>query len=189
MARRKPPVKTARGMALRVLGNRLGITENPAGSNTDRRARGITFMQRRVAPWLVGKAWCGTALAFAYQAAGVKGVSWRQASVALIEDDARAGRAPFKHGWLPGTVNPNVIREKVHRGDAVVLFGYGKHVAMYRGIRRRDDGVWVVLTREGNTSSGDGGSQADGGGLFDRERPLHQVRGFARVDFPDRLGA
>jgi hypothetical protein len=41
--------------------------------------------------------------------------------VALIEDDARARRGPFR-GWTTST-------KGVLRGDLVVLFGRGVHVA------------------------------------------------------------
>jgi hypothetical protein len=43
----------------------------------------------------------------------------------------------------------------------------------------------VVVTEEGNTSSGPGGSQDNGGGCFRRVRPLSAVHGFALVNYPD----
>jgi hypothetical protein len=91
---------TPRGKDQRWLSSHRGITEQPAGSNRDDRKDGITAAQQRLGNWLVGLAWCGTWAANGLLAAGVRGVSFRQASVALIEDDARAGRAPFRD-WLP----------------------------------------------------------------------------------------
>jgi hypothetical protein len=172
---------TARGKALRHLSRRWGITEQ--GHNTDRRKQGIRWMQERIAKWAVGKAWCGAAFASALKAAGVKGVSWRQLSVAYIEDDAKARRAPFGRGWLV-TRDPDVIAKRVLRGDGVVLFGYGRHVEQFRELVYKN-GRWLIVTSGGNTSpQGGKGSQAEGDGLHRRERELHEVRGFALVNFP-----
>lgn len=174
---------TARGKALRRMSTHRGITEEPWGSNTDKRPHkgdgrwGIRKAQEALASWLVGLAWCGTWCAWALSAAKVKGVSYRQASVALIEDDARAQRAPF-WDWQP----PANYR-KVLRGDLVVWFGRGVHVEMVRGFKRINGQVYVI-TDGGNTSSGSGGSQSNGGGSYRRVRPLSQAHGFARVDYP-----
>lgn len=174
---------TPRGKALRRMSTHRGITEEPHGSNTDRRPHGndrrwgIRKAQEALASWLVGTPWCGTWCAWALSAAKVKGVSWRLASVAYIEDDARNGRAPFRD-WLPRSE-----WKKVLRGDLVVLFGRGVHVEMVRAFKQADGQVYVV-TDGGNTSSGMNGSQSNGGGSFRRVRPLSQVHGFARVDYP-----
>jgi hypothetical protein len=102
----------------------------------------------------------------------VKGVNYRLASVAYIEDDAKSRRAPFR-AWTTsaGGVLP---------GDLVVLFGRGIHVEMVESVQ-----AGYVKTIGGNTSppSG-GGSQANGGGVFRRSRPLSQCRGFALVRYP-----
>lgn len=174
---------TPRGKALRRMSTHRGITEEPAGSNTDLRPHkgdprwGIRKAQESLGAWLVGLAWCGTWCAWALKAAGVAGVNYRQASVALTEDDARAGRAPFRD-WLP----PGDWRQ-VMRGDLVVWFGRGVHVEMVRGFKTVNGQVHVV-TDGGNTSSGIEGSQSNGGGAFRRVRPLSQAHGFARVDYP-----
>jgi hypothetical protein len=168
---------TPRGKDQRWLSSHRGITEQPAGSNRDDRKDGITAAQQRLGNWLVGLAWCGTWAANGLLAAGVKGVSFRQASVALIEDDARAGRAPFRD-WLPAGSYHRVLR-----GDLVVLFGRGVHVETVRGFKKVG-GVLYVITDGGNTSSGTAGSQSNGGGSYRRLRPLSSVYGFARVDYP-----
>jgi hypothetical protein len=171
---------TARGKALRWWTNHRGLKEDPPGSNRDNRADGITAAQRRLGAWLVGTAWCGTWVANALLAAGVKGVSWRQASVALCEDDARAGRAPFRDFLAPTLANAR----RCLRGDAVILFGRGVHVGGFRSLRYVIGVGWCIRTEEGNTSSGDSGSQSNGGMSTPRLRPLSTVHGFARVDFP-----
>ena len=168
---------TDRGKALRFMSSHRGITEQPHGSNTDNRKDGIRKAQEQLGKWLVGLPWCGVWCAAAMRAAGVRGVNYRQASVAFIEDDARAQRAPF-WDWQPASAY-----KKVLRGDLVVLFGRGVHVGMVRGFKRINGQVHVI-TDEGNTSSGVSGSQSNGGGAFRRVRPLKSVHGFARVDYP-----
>ena len=174
---------TARGKALRRLSTHRRIVEEPFGSNTDRRPHehdrrwGIRKAQEALGAWLVGTPWCGTWCAFALRAADVKGVNYRMASVSLIEDDARAKRAPFWDWQTPARW------DKVLRGDLVVLFGRGVHVETVRSFKKVDGRVYVV-TDGGNTSSGVVGSQSNGGGSYRRVRPLTDVHGFARVDYP-----
>lgn len=174
MARRLTP----RGRALRWLTKHRYVTEQPAGSNSDQRADGIRAAQIRCADgstWLVGQPWCGVWCFNALRAGGVTGLSSRLASVALIEDDARAKRGPFR-GWTSS-------HRAVTRGDLVVLFGRGIHVGVVRSVHPR---LGLVRTEEGNTSSGNSGSQDNGGGAFPRWRRLADVHGFALVDFPNR---
>jgi hypothetical protein len=177
---------TPRGKALRHLKKHRGITEFPAGSNSDNRPHandkrwGITKAQTLCAgggKWLHGTPWCGTWCFWALHAAKVEGLSSRLASVALIEDDARAHRRPFFDWKTPGQWRD------VNRGDLVVIFGRGVHVETVRSFDTRHGSV-VVITEGGNTSSGTGGSQSNGGGAFRRERNLRDVHGFARVNYP-----
>lgn len=165
---------TSRGRALRWLSSHRGLTEQPPGSNTDRRSDGIRRAQLRCAhgaEWLIGQPWCGVWCFNALFSAGVQGITSRMASVALIEDDARARRRPFR-GW---TTDP----DNVLRGDLVVLFGRGIHVETVREVRRG-----YIVTDGGNTSPANNGSQANGGGSFRRVRPMSAVHGFALVDYP-----
>jgi len=175
---------TSRGQALRWLTTHRGCTEQPAGSNRDHRHDGITAAQMRLGGWLVGKAWCGTWHANALRAGGVKGVSWRQASVKMIEDDARARRAPYGHGWV--TPREKGWHKRVHRGDAVILFGRGVHVETVRSVSWQYRRLGLIVADGGNTASGNKGSQSNGGGSYRRVRPISAVRGFALVDYPNR---
>lgn len=175
MPRKKTRTLTPRGRALRWLTRHRGITEDPPGSNTDRRADGIRAAQLKLGAWLVGLSWCGVWAANAALAGGVQiRDPWRWASVANIEDDARARRNGFR-GW---TTDPS----KVLRADLVVLFGRGEHVETVRAVFRR---LGFLITDGGNTSSGNAGSQSNGGGAFRRVRPLSAAHGFALVDYPD----
>lgn len=168
---------TPRGKALRWCTRHMRITEQPAGSNSDLRADGIRHWQTICAgggAWLHNCAWCGVFAFNALHAAGVKGLSSRLASVALIEDDAKAGHGPFR-GW---STDPS----KALRGDLVVLFGRGVHVGVVREVNMKHR---YVVTSEGNTSSGATGSQDNGGGSFRRVRPFTAVRGYALIDYPN----
>lgn len=171
---------TVRGKAMRWMSTHRGITEQPSGSNRDNRADGIAAAQKRLAVWLVGLAWCGVWVANALLFAGVEGVSWRLASVNWIEDAARRGDKPFRDWLAPTFAN----LRRCLRGDLVVLLGRGVHVGMLRAIKYVKGIGWVLITEEGNTSSGNLGSQSNGGGSYRRERPLTIVHGLARVDFP-----
>lgn len=146
------------------------VTENPPGSN---KGGLITRWQLRLGAWLLGLAWCGTFCANMLLAGGVKGVSARLASVALIEDDARAGSGPFT-AWT-------TFASQVKPGDLAVLFGRGIHVELVVEVDLKRG---VIKTVGGNTSSGSGGSQSNGGGVYSRTRPLSAVHGFALVRYP-----
>lgn len=167
---------TPRGRALRWLTNHRGCTEQPYGSNSDHRKDGIRAAQLRCAgggAWLIGAPWCGVWAYNALRAGGVHGITSRLASVALIEDDARGKRGPFR-GWTTSS-------RSALRGDLVVLFGRGVHVEVVRQVFPR---LGYLITEGGNTSSGNGGSQANGGGSFRRIRRLRDVHGYALVDYP-----
>lgn len=176
---------TPRGRALRWLSDHRGLTEQPAGSNRDNRADGITAAQKRCAnggTWLVGQPWCGVwAWNACCYAGGVKGNS-RWASVAFIEDDAKMRRNGFR-GWKPKGAGV----KGVLRGDLVVLFGRGVHVEVVREIKplRPWRPYRVIVTDGGNTSSGNSGSQDNGGGAYRRERRMRDVHGFALCDYPE----
>jgi hypothetical protein len=97
------------------------------------------------------------------QAAGVDGLSYNLASVAWIEDTARAGDGPFT-GWTTDgdTAEP---------GDLVIMFGYGGHVEMLRSV----DSSSSITTEGGNTG--------DTSAKRTRSRSS-DVRGYAKVRYP-----
>jgi hypothetical protein len=152
----------------------LGLTEQPPNANCDSRADGIRAAQDRCAggTWLRHQPWCGVWAFAGLEAAGLvkKGgaFSW-MAGVASIEDHARQGKPPFS-GWTTDG-------SKAKCGDLVILFGRGVHV----GTVRYTDSNYCY-TWEGNTSSGAGGSQSNGGGSFKRSRSRHgETYGYALV--------
>lgn len=174
---------TPRGKALRWMTAHRGITEQPPGSNSDHRKDGIRRAQLDLGRYLVGLPWCGTWCAAALRHAGVRGVTPRLASVSAIEQDAKAKRGPFR-GWV--TTGDRRWAEKVLRGDLAVLFGPGIHVVMVRSTAWHWRKLGLIRTSEGNTSSGDGGSQDNGGGAFTRLRRIRDVHGFALVNYPNK---
>jgi hypothetical protein len=150
----------------------LGLTESPADSNCDSRSDGIRTSQDGCAngTWLRYQPWCGCWAWSGLYAAGKvkKGDSWL-ASVASIEDYAKAGRGPFK-GWTTDG-------SKAKKGDLVVLFGRGQHVGTIRSTDANYAYTW-----EGNTSSGSSGSQSNGGGSYKRSRSRSsETYGYALV--------
>jgi hypothetical protein len=174
---------TPRGRALRWLTNHRGITESPAGSNRDNRKDGITAAQKRLGAWLVGQPWCGVWACNAALEGGVKiAKPYRWAAVANIEDDARARTNGFLK-WVPNV--PGEERGKVMRADLAVMFGRG---CMSR--RSASSSTTATATssrhhRRRQHQRGPGGSQANGGGAFRRVRPISDVYGFARVNYPE----
>jgi hypothetical protein len=150
----------------------LGITESPPDSNCDTRSDGIRTSQDGCAngTWLRNQPWCGCWAWSGLYAAGKvkKGDSWL-ASVASIEDYAKAGNGPFK-GWTTDG-------SKAKKGDLVVLFGRGQHVGTVREVTSSHCRTW-----EGNTSSSSGGSQSNGGGSYKRDRSRSsETYGYALV--------
>lgn len=174
-----PPNPKGRDLLAGHFNKRNGYTEQPAGSNFDQRQDGIKRAQRITAGvametsrgWLDRQPWCGCWAFYALDTAGVTGLGSWMASVAMIEDRARKKLSPFT-GWTTD-------RSKVKLGDLVVIGGRGIHVETVRGISGSN-----TLTWGGNTSSGSIGSQANGGGAFQRTRTPAEVYGYALVRYP-----
>jgi hypothetical protein len=167
-----PATGNKRQKVLDHLAARVGFTENPANSNFDSRTNGIHKAQDVTAGgahWLDRTAWCGEFAAYALDSAGIY-IDSDIASVAAIEEEARAGVAPFR-GWTTD-------RSKVGPGDLVVIGGYGVHVETVVSISGS-----TTKTIGGNTSPGAGGSQSNGGGCYRRDRYPSEVRGFALVRY------
>jgi hypothetical protein len=174
---------TPRGKALRWWSSHRYITEQPAGSNTDHRADGIRKAQIDCAgggTWLVGQPWCGVWCFNALQSAGVHSIGYRMASVSNAEDDARAKRGCYR-GWMGPKEGWDSWGNGLFRGDLVVLFGRGVHI---EGVRDVDREARLIKTEGGNTSSGAGGSQSNGGGSYPRWRSIDDVWGFCLIDYP-----
>ena len=168
------PAKSSRELAMEHMKKRVGYSEQPPSSNSDNRRDGIRVAQEHTAGgggWLRGQAWCGCWCFYALETAQVAGIDCHLASVAQIEETAKRGQKCYR-GWTTD-------RARVQRGDLAIIGGYGVHVEMVRGF----DGP-NTLTYGGNTSPGRAGSQANGGGAFERVRSPGEVHGYALVDYP-----
>lgn len=175
---------TPRGRGQRWLSSHRGINESPPDSNTDWLPDGIRAAQKRLGVWLIGLPWCGVWACNAALEGGVKpSRPYRWASVAMIEDDAKAGVNGFRD-WRPRPSAKGKVWSHVYRGDLVVLFGRGVHVETIRSCKLRHRALGYIVTDGGNTSSGNSGSQANGGGSYKRRRPISSIHGIARVDYP-----
>lgn len=165
----KTPKRSTRQKALAEFAKYIGVTERPASSNGN--PANISRWQAR---WGFGRVpYCGIGCCEMLSRAGVKGLSSRLAAVALIEQDAKARRGPFR-GWTTD-------RGKVLPADLVVIGGYGVHVEMVEKVL----GGGRVQTIGANTSPGRAGSQSNGGGIWRRIRTPGEIRGFALIDFPN----
>ncbi|WP_172169350.1 CHAP domain-containing protein [Brevibacterium sp. CT2-23B] len=113
-------------------------------------------------------AWCAAFTSWACAQIGMKAnIDYpRTAGVAIARSWAQQrGR------W----VSPSNIK----KGDLVVFLPHFSHIA----IARADASGGSVKTVEGNTSPGSSGSQRDGGGVWNRTRPLSLVGGGIRLNF------
>lgn len=145
------------------------VKEHPPGSN---RGHPIEDWQKAFGSYLVGLAWCGVFVGTALKQAGVK-VTARVASVAAIEDDARAGANGFERlvSW-----------DQAQPGDVLILFGRGVHTELLAWPHRR---LGYVTTYGGNTSyEGGSGSQSNGGCVAKRHRSRADVYAIARPRYP-----
>lgn len=169
-----PPKQSGRNSLAAHFNSRNGYTEQPANSNCDNRSDGIRTAQDKTAggsTWLRYQPWCGCWCFYALQVVGVQKLGSWMASVASIESYAKSKSYCFT-GWTGD-------RSKVRMGDLVVIGGSGVHVGTVRGFSGSN-----TLTWEGNTSSGNSGSQSNGGGAFERTRSPGEVYGYALVRYP-----
>lgn len=151
--------------ALAAAGQWLGRTEN------NNRAPWLdAWAIKYVGQWMRGQPWCGLLCIAAWAEAGVKLPTDTVSTVAIL------GRARRGDGFTA------VAPEKAKAGDLVVMdFDRSRAPeAMHVGLARGPMVNGVIPTREGNTSPSSGGSQNNGGGVYDRTRPRNVVVVVAR---------
>lgn len=159
------PKQTHGQRAVTAAGQWLGRTEH------NNRASWLDSWARQyVGEWMIGQPWCGLLCIVAWASAGV---SLPKDTVSTVATLGRARRGDRFH-----LVDP----KKAQAGDLVLMdFDRARgpeamHVALARGPMVNG----LIPTREGNTSPGTGGSQNDGGGVYDRSRPSNVVVAVAR---------
>lgn len=136
----------------------IGYTESPPGSNSTKFGRWFG---------LDGYAWCMMAVQYWFDRAGAASLLPRKTAscTELAEAAKKAGL------WVTRDFRP---------GDVVMFDWSGKgKITEHVGLVERA-GSWYVVTIEGNTASGDHGSQSNGGGVFRRKRDLKYVTGAVR---------
>jgi len=138
-----------------------GITENPPGSNQN------PFSERLGRP---REPWCADYVVACAREAGVKLPSESAYCPTMADAFRRAGR--FVHDPQPGDLGFFDFP-----GDNTHGIQHVEIVVEPRGPQVHDVG--------GNTSSGDAGSQDNGGGVFERLRSAGWVVGYGRPAFDD----
>lgn len=170
MAALPGPRRNALNLALAA----VGTVERPADSNTGPQ---IDVWQRTFG--IHAQPWCGAFVGAMVNAAGAH-VSARIVYTPYIYADALAG-----NNGLECVVWKDTFAFGLAHSADLVLFDFGaggiKHVGM---LRRPWTGKGPLLTVEGNTSFGNGGSQDNGGAVALRERDVSLVHSIVRVTWP-----
>jgi hypothetical protein len=155
-------------LALELAHRTPHITEQPAGSN---RGPLIDQMQREVD--MIAQPWCGAFAHWCLKHGGGIDVTHEVRYCPATEAHAKNGTGGFAR-WVPAA--------RAHEAPVGSLILYGSQQADHVEILcSKSDGA-TVHAAGGNTSSNDGQSQANGGGAFERHRPIgggFPVRGFA----------
>jgi len=136
------------------------------GVTSSSRAELIDAWQREFG--LEGLDWCGCFVGYALRhAGGVDDIDGRVVWVPCVLADARSG----EHGWRT-LLDP----EGATPGDAVLYCWDESGVPGHIGLVIENSPEEGTLTAvEGNTTSGDVGDQARGGGVYMRTRPYTAV--------------
>lgn len=140
----------------------IGYTENPRGSNKTIFAAEAGHAN--------GQPWCATWVVAMMRRAGIK--------------------LPSESAYTPWMANAFRSRGLWHVGTAgarpgdVVFFNFNGHGIQHVGIVEKGaDEYGRIVTIEGNTSSGDSGSQDNGGGVYRRTRTKQFVVGYGRPTY------
>lgn len=156
----RPLRESKRDKLVAIALREVGVAERPHGSNSGPR---VEEYQRSTTLGGTGWPWCQAFVCWCARQAGFL-MPYRGAYVPHFEAWAR------EHGrW----------ERSGGRGMAAV-FHFGSGEAKHVEIVLRVDGDHVE-TVGGNTSPGEGGSQDNGGGVYQRRRPLAHVKGFVRL--------
>jgi hypothetical protein len=171
IAKRQKALKAAKGTpgerAVAFLLHRAGWHESPAGSND---APFLAHWRTKLKMgWMLGSPWCGFACMAAWLYGAGKHLPADTVSTVAILSRARRG-----DGFTA------VPASKAKPGDLVVFNFPGGAPAEHVGLARGPAKGGVIPTVEGNTSPGSGGSQANGGGIYVRTRPVGLIAVVAR---------
>jgi hypothetical protein len=144
---------------LRIAAIQLGVTEYPAGSN------GQPYSHDLGRP---AEPWCADFVVWVTRQAGIRLPSESAYTPYMATGFKQIG------AWHDGTAG-------IRAGD-VAFFNFGsgiiRHVGIVQDVRSTE-----IVTIEGNTSSGNDGSQDNGGGVYRRARPFSYVVGYGRPNY------
>lgn len=146
---------------IRIASAELGTKESPAGSN---RTKYGAFYGADGYPW------CAMFLWWVFEKAG--GAPW-----------LKTAYTPTLADWFQGQGR----WRKTPRRGALVFFDFPDSESRIQHVGIVTDPGPPVKTIEGNTSSGDGGSQDNGGGVFRRVRSSYIV-GYGYPNYADAVG-
>lgn len=152
---------------LNVCRKQIGVTEMPPGSNS------VKYNDWFYGRYVMGSAypWCACFVAWCFDQAGVK----LPRKTASCGDLMRAAQAAGC--WVVSNFQP---------GDVVIFDFSGKRsTTQHCGIVEAVLPDFGVQSIEGNTSSGDVGSQDNGGGVFRRRRAQKYIIGAVRPKFEE----
>lgn len=154
--------------ALAYLSRYAGKTESPAGSNDAPFLR--AWRTALSMAWMNGQPWCGFACIAAWELGAKHPIPRDTTYTPTIVSRALRGDG-FK------AVHSTEAKE----GDLVV-FDFDGGGADHVGLARGPAVGGLIPTCEGNTSSSDAGSQSNGGGVFNRVRPVGLIAVVARPE-------
>ena len=163
--------KSGAQKAVRAARKHVGVTESPAGSNKG--PYPISASQIHCIGY-DGVAWCGCEvceLAVIIGGADIP-LKARLAYTPYIDQDAGNG--------ANGLTEVSVFHALP--GD-IAVFNFGSGYAKHTGLVVGPTENGYVHCIEGNTSSGTSGSQDNGGGVYERKRPVSDVICIARPDY------
>lgn len=145
----------------------VGTVEHPAGSNT-----GPLIREWQKGAGMGAGPWCGAFVHEAVEHGGLT-ITGEVRYVPSAAAHARAGTGGLAR-WIPAS-----DYRSARPGD-LPCFDFGGNVLAHIGLLVAVNADDTISTVEGNTSSGDAGSQDNGGGVFARRRAVSLVAGFAR---------
>ena len=143
---------------LAIARDEVGTTEAPPNSNVVKYARWYPMN---------GSPWCAMFVSWVLDQAGITG---------------------FKHAYTPTGAERFRQQDRWFRGHPqpgdLVYYDFPPHERIeHVGFVVRDNDDGTITTIEGNTSSGDEGSQSNGGGVFRRTRSTTLVVGYGRPPY------
>jgi len=171
-ARQKTIVKKgdAATAVVKWANSHVGDHETPGRPN---RGPFVDKVQLDFGRWMLGQPWCGAFVGYGLRHVGGINVANDIVYTPNILTHARNGTGGFSKLVKYSDAKPGDV--------AVFKFpGISNDSADHTGlvVDVKPDGT--VVTVEGNTSSGSGGSQNNGGGVYKRERPKAHFAGIAR---------